>query len=60
MKFKYYNIYKSFVYSIVFQIETKYMPLRDRPIYIGLPIYLADTDIDTDISVSAKWISLLA
>ena len=28
--------------------------------YIGLPIYLANTDIDTDISVSANWISVSA
>ena len=28
--------------------------------YIGLPIYLAYTDADTDISVSANWISVSA
>jgi hypothetical protein len=28
--------------------------------YIGLPIYLANTDTDTDISVSANWISVSA
>ena len=28
--------------------------------YIGWPIYLADTNFDTDISVSVNWILVLA
>ena len=42
------------IFMLLFFLSER--PSIDR--YIGLPIYLADTD--TDISVSANWISISA